>query len=345
MTDEALDYVNELAGRQAARAPATFGEIWSSEWTRAGLDTFGGVGRPLTESYTELVNAVESAYGGVSVGDLARSRGFRLDQGLDASVRGLGELIDTLPEEERKRVERFKDVRARAAEKAAAIEKDASDVAGATFGLSGTAVSYAAGISRQVVDPANLIANVATAPIGGPFKAPLIPMLTRQAVSGAIAQAAVEPYIQSARAELGLEAGFAKGATNIAEAAIGAAGIAGLLRAGAWGIRTATRGLTGKEIPFLTPEAPAEGGNRFLAGPIGSVRDLWDRVRGVAPEDLEAAARVLERDQAIDAAGRAAPEKIDEAAADMGGGKGGRARARATRRGADCRARRAGHRA
>lgn len=322
MTDVATDYLEELAGRRAARAPASFGEVWNAEWSRAGLDTLGGVGRPLGEAQGELEAAIERE-AGTDLASYAAEKNVALGSAVttDQRIKLLGDLADTLPEEKRKPLEPLRDVRKRASDKAHAIEREASDVADGTYGLSGTAVAFTAGIARQAVDPANLVANIAV-PGVGPLTGRVLPMLGKQAAAGAATQALVEPLIASARSDLGLET---NALADIAGAAIGAAGISGLLRAGAWGIRSAAR-LSGKEIPFLEPDLPARAENRTSGAPIASavssVRDLYARIRGLAPEDLEAAGRLIERDQVMDAAaGARAPEKIDEAAAALEGGK------------------------
>jgi ddrB-like ParB superfamily domain len=319
--EEATDYLTELARRGAARGPATFGQIWDAEWQRTGLDTFGGVGQPMLDSYGEAVSAVEKAYGGKQTyGELARTR--QLSVVGDARFATLGKLIDDIPDEAaRTEAEKFRDVRGRAAEKARVIERNASEIGEATYGLSGTAVSYAAGIARQAVDPVNLLANFV--PVGGPLTGRVLPMLARQALQGAGAQALQEPYIEGVRAELGLEAGIMRGLTNIGEAAVGAAGISGLLRAGAWGLRAASRNAFGKDIAWLTPDVAPSGDFRIGERSFASIKDFYRNVRNIAPEDMEATARLVERDQVIDASrpGIEQAPKIDEASLALETGK------------------------
>lgn len=227
------DYLNTLARTPAARSPATIGEIWNAEWTRSGLDTISGVGRPFTESYDELRSAIEK-HGGDDIATLAYRNNVNIGAAAtpDQRIAALNALADTLPDEQKKAIDPFRDVRKRAADKAQTIERDAADVAANTYGLSGQATAFLAGIARQAVDPINLAANVATAPIGGEFAGPILRVVARQAGAGALAQAVVEPYVQSTRGELGLESGFKQGALDVAQAAIGAGGLAGLFRAG-----------------------------------------------------------------------------------------------------------------
>jgi hypothetical protein len=120
-------------------------------------------------------------------------------------------------------------------------------------------------------------------------------MLAREAGIGALSQAVQEPGIESGRAELGLDAGFGRGATNIGQAALGAAGLAGLFRAGAWGLRTA-RGA--REAPGAVPgERPA-----LDSGGVQNNAPTDSAAGRLMPEDLAAAAHLAERDQMLDLA-------------------------------------------
>jgi hypothetical protein len=262
----AEDYLNELSRRAGARAPATLTEIWNSEWTRGGLDTIGGVGKPFMDAYEDLRSAVEGAGGGPSVTELARRYNIQPGYNIDQRAAALGAIADALPltEDQRKAIEPLKDVRKRAADKAQAIEREASDVAGATYGLSGTATSFLAGAARQTLDPFNIAAMVATAPIGGPLEGAALKVIARQALAGAAAQAAVEPIIQSGRAELGLESGFGKAAGDVLEAGVGAGALAGAFRAAG----AAWRALRPHTAPSPPPQIsePAPIGDRAFTG-------------------------------------------------------------------------------
>lgn len=300
------DYLNELAGRAGARPPASAGEIWNAEWARSGLDTISGVGRPYADAMRDLEGAIGEA-AGQDVTDYAFSQGVNLAGAAsqDERAKMLGRLADALPEDKRKTVVPLKDLRRRAAEKAQKIEADANDVAGATYGLSGVATGFVAGIARMTADPFNLAAMIATAPIGGPLQGAAVKVIARQAGAGAAAQAVVEPFIEPARAELGLEHGAAHAFGNIAGAAAGGAGVAGvtlglgaLLRAGARGLR-GSRARTA-DAPLET-QAPEPAGAELLS-----------------PADLDAVAAVAERDHVMDAA-RNEPEKIKSAAVQIDG--------------------------
>jgi hypothetical protein len=78
---DSADYLTELGRRPAARPPATIGEIWNAEWTRSGLDTISGIGRPFTESYDELARRDREAR-------RHRSRHARLSQQRQHGRRG-----------------------------------------------------------------------------------------------------------------------------------------------------------------------------------------------------------------------------------------------------------------
>jgi len=226
MTDwSGEDYVNELARRPGARPPASVGEIWNANWTATGLDTIGGIGRPYADATTDLESAIEGA-SGKSLTDYAWQNNINLAAASSPDERAvlLGRLADALPDEKaRAKIEPLKDVRARAADKAAAIERDAADTASATYGLSGIGTSWLAGVARMTVDPANLAAMVATAPIAG--GSGLLVSSARMAASGAAAQALIEPVLQPMRADLGLESGVSRAMSDILGAAEGGAAL------------------------------------------------------------------------------------------------------------------------
>lgn len=232
MTDwktAADDYLLELSRRPAARAPATLGEIWDTEWKASGLDTTFGVHKPMNDAYGELHERLTSITG-KDLGTLARERNLDfLGGGFDGRVRAISQIIDSLPDPQQKLLADYKDVRGRARAKAAEIERQSEDVAGATYGLSGYATAFAAGVARQMVDPVNL----ASMPIGGPAKGPVLKWLGKEFLIGAGVQAAQEPLIAPVRQELGLETNSVE---NILEAGIGQAGLSGLMRgiAAAW---------------------------------------------------------------------------------------------------------------
>jgi hypothetical protein len=277
----ASDYLADLSRRPAARSPASIGEVWSSEWNRSGLDTLTGIGAPLDAAYADLVKGVEGA-AGRPVAELVP--GINDAASTDERARMLRGAVADLPEEKRTALEPLFDVRRRASEKALKTENDANDVYSAAYGISGVATSWAAGIARQALDPVNL----ATLPLGGPLKGPVAKVLLREAGIGGLTQLMQEPAIETGRAQLGLEAGFGRGATNVAQAALGAAGIAGLFRASAWALRAA-RG---------APEVPAAAAGQAVPNNAPAAA----AVGGLMPEDLTAAAHVAERDRMLDLA-------------------------------------------
>ncbi len=255
-------YLAELASRGGARAPSTLGEVWSTEWRAAGLDTMLGQAQMLDEAYNDLESGVAKA-GGKSVAELARETNVPLYQTVSPDERAakLGEIVATFPEEDRLKLAPLVDIRARAADKAQAAERAAADTYASSYGLSAIATHFAANAARLAVDPMNLALTTLTAPIGGEGGA-VLPFLGRQFLSGAAAQGLQEPAIEAGRANLGLDAGLLRGAENVAGAGIGTAGIAGLFRAAGAAVR-------------LT-------GGRF------------------APKDFDAAAALAERNQIID---------------------------------------------
>ncbi|KQW22151.1 hypothetical protein ASC80_01770 [Afipia sp. Root123D2] len=338
MSDWSADeagFLTEIARRPAARAPATIGEIWGSEWKRGGLDTIGGLAQPSTDALSELSTAIETAAGKPIV-EYAAEHGVRLSGGvsIDWDAAELGRLADTLPDEHRKRVEPLKDVRLNAARKAQKIEADANDVANSTYGLSGHAVAFIAGVARQAVDPVNLGAMVATAPFGGEGGAGIAAfarVVGREALANAGAQAAVEPAVENTRADLGLDAGFGRAAGNILEAGIGGGVLSGLFHVAGRGVRAlrgerpaaesvqsvAPEGRVATPAPETrTGESASAPERPFDPPPAGALAPSRP-VEQFAPEDFTAAAHLAERDQIIDimsptdtAAGR-----VDHAAA------------------------------
>jgi hypothetical protein len=315
---EAQSYLDELRGRPGARAEATIGEIWNAEWTRSGLDTIGGVGKPFNDAYQELSDAVVGAHG-ADLQTLGARYGIYTGKAVtpDERVAALNALVDVLPEDQRKPLEPLRDVRRRASDKAQAIEREASDVSSATYGLTGVGTAFAAGVARQTVDPVNLAAMAATAPIGGPLAGPVLKVVGRQALAGGLAQAAVEPFVQPQRAELGLESGFKEGVINVGQAAIGGGALAGLFRGGAAAVRAVGR--IGNAGEFTVPgprrvdaAAPAEGrpvaaepefaAVEKSARPAAPASEIERVFQALDPAELDAAALHAETRHIVDGA-------------------------------------------
>jgi hypothetical protein len=228
-----------LASMPAARPAATLGEIFSTEWERSGLGTVEGVGQPLNDARREFLERLETVTG-KSLDDLQQETGvalFRAGGHRGASDAAVS-LVGRLPEEQRKQLEPFADILGNARRKAREIEQRASDVGSATYGLSGYATNFAAGVARQMASPV----NIALMPLGGPLSGAgvrgVAGMLAREAGYGMLGQAVQEPFIAAGRAELGLENNSLE---NILQAGVGQAAFAGVLRAGAEGLRAINR--------------------------------------------------------------------------------------------------------
>ena len=296
-----------------ARNPATFGEIWNLSWQAAGLDTVFGVREPWDEAVTELRQQVETA-AGMTIPELARQQGrqLRADDRLGSRAEELAELAGGLHPDQQEQIKLYLDVPARARAKAAERERLAAEVGERTFGLSGHATGFLAGLTRQAIDPVNL----GTMFVGGPLRGPVLKMLAREFGYGAAVQAVQEPFIEAGRAELGIEAGLGRAVGNIFEAGIGNAGLAGLFRGGAWLLR---QGVRPADAVSARPgeAAPAPAGERRLdGGAPESVQDspparpgmdspadrppLPAALRELSPDDLSAVAMVAERDQLVD---------------------------------------------
>lgn len=311
-TPAAVDDFLEARARQApAAAPASASEIWDANWQEAGLHTMGA-GAVYGQARADIVNAIEAA-AGKPLGDYARQQGITLGAAgtPDENIGELANVAATLPEDARKHIEPLLDWRRNAESKAAAIERTAADVNANTYGLSANAVRLAAGIARQAVDPLNVAAMAVTAPIGGEGTLPLLQVFARQAAAAGAAQLLQEPIIQSTRAGLGLSSGFEDAAGDVVGAAAGGGaiggGLTGLLRGGAWALRLARRGLAierpENSSPMLRSAAEPLGES---ASPIAGHAEI-----PLAPADLDAAAHLAERDQAIEASAPAGVDQVD----------------------------------
>ena len=215
------------AARTPARAPATFGEIWSADWRAAGLDTVTG-NRLFQDSYNELVGKIREQTNR-DLPALARDLGvdFRLNAG---AVSDIERVIDRLPADQRDALAPYRDPLTRARKRAGEIEREAAETSARIYGLSGLGVGFVAGVARQMVDPVNL----AAAPLGASrVGVGVAGWLAREAAIGAGTQVIQEPAIQSARGLVGLESGFGEAFGNIVEAGVGQATLSGLLRGGA----------------------------------------------------------------------------------------------------------------
>jgi hypothetical protein len=258
-------FLDDLSRREPARPAATLGEIWSDNWQAAGLETMAGIGAPMSDALSETVTRLQDV-AGKPVEALAEERGLRFSMlGLEGQINTLGQIIDSLPDQQQRPLEDYKDVRGRASAKAAEIEKRAAETNASSAGLSATAVGFLASLSRQAVDPVNL----ATSFVGGPFKGSIIKFLGREFAVGAATQAAQEPFIRTARQDLGLEVG--NPVDNILFAGIANAGLSGAFRAAG---SLARRGIEAW---------------RGSAGQIAP--DVEKAVQQLDPADFEAAAR------------------------------------------------------
>lgn len=288
----------DMAANPAAAAPATLGQAWQAQWAAAGLDTSQGLGKPLDDAYDELSSQFEKTTG-KRPDAFAKERGIALSpHDVDRKTQILGELAQELPAEQRQALDPFMDTRKRAREKAQATEREASEVGARTYGLSGAAVGFAAGIARQTVDPINLAAIAVTAPLSGGASVPMF--LAREFAANAGAQALQEPFIESGRAGLGLEHGFGRAAGNVLEAGIGGMALGGLLRGGGAVLR---RLHAPETIPLSDPGVTSRGsaageGARLAPGALD--RAIPEEARAIAPEDLHAAAQFVERNQVLD---------------------------------------------
>lgn len=322
---DAQNYFDEMSKVPGVREPATIGEIWDSERKRGGLDTITGLGKPLRDATDELQTAIET-HSQRPLRDYASQMRIPLAGGtVDQTIKALNDLADTLPDEAKAKIEPLRDVRRNAQTKAQKIERDAADVASATYGLGGHATAWAAGTVSQMSDPVNIALMLATATIGGPLTAGAAgaaKFIGWQGLGAAGAQFAVEPFIEPARAELGLESGFGRAAGNIFEAGVGGAVLAGggvalyrLFRAAADSYRVARPADAAVQPPAtgLTSDSPGATAGPSVAARTGD--DVFGAISAgqqhpnLTSEDFAAAALHAERDSVT-----AAPQGADPVA-------------------------------
>lgn len=218
------DQLQAASLKPAARGPATLGEVWKSEWSAASLDALSGVAEPMEVSLEELRRRTADITGR-NVMDLARDRGLDyLGRSFDGKVDTLAKIVDSLPDQQSKLLQDYKDVRGRARKRAADTLAEADEIRANQRGLTPMAVGFAAQAARAIVDPVNL----ALAPLGGPAKGPALKWLGREFLIGAGTQAVQEPGIRFRREELGLESSSIE---NVLTAGLAQAGFAGLFKA------------------------------------------------------------------------------------------------------------------
>lgn len=322
MSDSWNGLLGELQRKGAARQPATFGEILSTSWNASGLDTLTGSGKPVLDALHEYQVAAETALG----------RKIEIDKDAYGAPEYHAKVItdaiaaSDLDAETKTKLNALSDVRALGIRKAHKIESDAAEVSGATYGLSGNAAAWLTGMARQFVDPVNL----ATAPLGGPLKGPLGTMLLREFAIGAVTQAVQEPIIQKNRADHELESGFNKAIGNIFES--GTANVAfGLVGRGLTSLYwKAAQNLPAVPRPESWERFSFTGGIKYRPNPdkaAGGLENASLPRSGLSADDLHAAARLEERNQALDASVPSQqlraelPEKIDRAAEALNQGR------------------------
>jgi hypothetical protein len=261
----AAGYSAELMQRAGAAAPASLGDVWMANWRATGLDTFTGSGQPTEDAFNDMIDKASAQIGPIPQAardaglDWAGARGF------DAKAAIVAQLAGGLPKDAQEQLAPVLDFRARAAEKAAALERDASDVNGRTYGLSGATTAWLAGTARQMLDPGNLALMAAGGGEGG-----LLLTAAKTAGLAAAGQAVQEPVIQDNRAELGLDSGLGRAVSDVANVGVGTFGTAvglPLLFRGAGFVARKALGLRAPEISADAPAAPAPPEAPLLALP------------------------------------------------------------------------------
>jgi len=261
---------DELRAAETAplpRAPTTWTEALQNGWTGTALDTFTGSHEPYRDAFNELQDRLR-AVAGQDPAEIARARNLPWDDlGQYSRARTMQTIVDSLPDNQQKLLADYRDVNARARQKAAEIEREAAERDLATYGFINNSMSFLGAAARQMADPV----NVMLAPIGpgrlalGAGGRAVSLFLAKEALAGAAVQAVQEPVIARNREALGLESNSFE---NIVEAGFGQAAFSGALLAAGAALRALRR--SGKPVP-----APLEN---------------------VEPEDYYAASRRTERD-------------------------------------------------
>lgn len=233
------DYLAELGRREPARRPASFSEIASANFSAAMLHTPVLSALPQMNALDGYRSAVEQATG-QNLWDMARAAGlpFAGTLSMDQIAEILDRTVEGLDDDRRKELTPLADWRGIAAAEAQQTEATAAEVQERTYGIAGNALAVASGLAVGLVDPVYL----ASAPIGGPFKGPILKMMLREGLAIGGVQALAEPMIQSRRAAYGLDHGIEQAATNIGVAFAGGAALSLVFR----GAGAAWRKVSGK---------------------------------------------------------------------------------------------------
>lgn len=180
-------------------------------------------------------------------------------------------------------------------------------------------VGMAAGMFGFLQDPINVATSVLGP--GGSAAKGILWNASRQAVAGAVQQAAVEPFTQAWRREAGLDGGFSQAAFNIATAGL----LGGVVDAGGRSIGRAVLGrpMRGTPAPEVAqPGQPARGAADAAIDPASAANDaapgsalapsdadLRQPARAPSDADLQRPARgAADVDEALETAARRLPE-------------------------------------
>ena len=143
------------------------------------------------------------------------------------------ELLDRLPDRERRLVKTRAEIEAEIAREAQRLESVSAE-AMANGGIGGVVGGVVGGMGAALTQPEQL----ATLPLGAPAKLGLVGRILAEAAIGAATEASLQPGVQAQREQMGLDAGLGQAAVNIATAGAGGALFAG----GMEGARALIRG-------------------------------------------------------------------------------------------------------
>lgn len=262
--------IREAEAAPAPRLPVTMAEAFMGSFRHGQLDDPVGQRDIMLSAYQELHDRFRDI-SGEDPAERAKREGIDFEGlGRDGRAAVIGRFVDTLPDAQQKLLDDYKDVRGRAQKKAAEIEKEAAEVEDATYGSMAHIASFTGGVARAALNPVNAAMMLlgAARPVAGAGAGAVTRWLGKEFIIGAATQAVQEPVLARQRAELGLEGNSFE---NILEAGTAQAGFSAVLRAGGAALRALRR--AGK-----TPEIAAN----------------------IGPEDLEAVARHVEADAAMD---------------------------------------------
>lgn len=286
----AQNALDDLAMRGPAAPPASFGQIVSADWAAAGESAPASFAQHQQAALDDLTGAY-ARVAGVDPVAAANAAGIYWPA---TSLDGMGavtrRLADRLPDAAQKQIDPYRDVDANAAARAQKVEAEAEDIGARTYGLSGVATGWLAGMARTMVDPL----NVAGAVVGAPEIGPLRNWAVREFAVNAGLTAATHPIVTIGREELGLPT--TPFWQDVIEGGVSGVALGGVLRAGGWALGRflPKRAAAADGLGDPSPVSPAEPPGGFALRDTPPSPGASEALSTIEPEDFHAAARWAE---------------------------------------------------